>query len=315
MHAYPGRLFFQLFVERQFEPTTIEDQVSLLSRHGLIIDSEKELARWLECVSYFRLRSCSFPFKESGDEHQPLRSMSQKDLINHYEFDRRLRLTLIAGIDHVEILIRTQLGLHMTALNGANWYEDPKLFRDINRYYNDLKHIDREVSRSSEVFLIDFFKNHTSGDRPPSWMVLEVLSFGTISKLFENLKPGLQGKKGIIQRLGFKTGGGLYLGSWLKSLVTVRNLCAHHARVMNRTFVHTPRYARTIRNQAWHGRWPDARRVYTMLTIIGVIVETIPGGEEWKQQTIGLLRTCSRTAFDKMGVPDDWENELLWNRP
>ena len=264
MHAYPGRLFFQLFVERQFEPTTIEDQVSLLSRHGLIIDSEKELARWLECVSYFRLRSCSFPFKESGDEHQPLRSISQKDLINHYEFDRRLRLTLIAGIDHVEILIRTQLGLHMTALNGANWYEDPKLFRDINRYYNDLKHIDREVSRSSEVFLIDFFKNHTSGDRPP---------------------------------------------------VTVRNLCAHHARVMNRTFVHAPRYAHTVRNQPWHGRWLDARRVYTMLTIIGVIVETIPGGEEWKQQTIGLLRTCSRTAFDKMGVPDDWENELLWNRP
>lgn len=109
------------------------------------------------------------------------------------------------------------------------------------------------------------------------WMVLEVLSFGTISKLFENLKPGLQGKKAIIQHLGFKTGGGSYLGSWLKSLVTVRNLCAHHARVMNRTFVHTPRYARTIRNQAWHGRWPDARRVYTMLTIIGVIVETIPG--------------------------------------
>ena len=147
MHAYPGRLFFQLFVERHFAPTTIEDQVSLLSRHGLIIDSEKELARWL------------------------------------------------------------------------------------------------------------------------------------------------------------------------KSLVTVRNLCAHHARVMNRTFVHAPRYAHTVRNQPWHGRWPDARRVYTMLTIIGVIVETIPGGEEWKQQTIGLLRTRSRATPDKMGVPDDWETEPLWNRP
>ena len=60
---------------------------------------------------------------------------------------------------------------------------------------------------------------------------------------------------------------------------------------------------------------PDARRVYTMLTIIGVIVETIPGGEEWKKQTIGLLRTRSRAALDKMGVPDDWETEPLWNRP
>jgi hypothetical protein len=33
-------------------PTDIDEQILLLSSRGLIIDSEKDLAEWLECVSY-----------------------------------------------------------------------------------------------------------------------------------------------------------------------------------------------------------------------------------------------------------------------
>ena len=56
-------------------------------------------------------------------------------------------------------------------------------------------HIDREINRASEVFLAHFFRNYDILNRPPSWMILKVLSFGTISELFENLRQKRDGKR------------------------------------------------------------------------------------------------------------------------
>ena len=47
-----------------------DEQTSLLSRRGLIIDSEKNLAEWLECVSYYRLRGYTHPFQKPNDDHR-----------------------------------------------------------------------------------------------------------------------------------------------------------------------------------------------------------------------------------------------------
>lgn len=51
-------------------PTDIDEQILLLSRRGLIIDSEKDLKEWLECVSYYRLRGYTHPFQEPNDDHR-----------------------------------------------------------------------------------------------------------------------------------------------------------------------------------------------------------------------------------------------------
>lgn len=296
------------------EPTTIEEQISLFSKRGLIVHSEKDLAEWLECVSYYRLRGYTYPFQDPNGDHRFIRSLSQTDLKNRYEFDRRLRLLLIDGIDHIEVLLRTQLGLHMATTEGAHWYENRVLFRNQAKHREDLLHIDREVKRASEVFLAHFFEKYDAPNRPPSWMVLEVLSFGTISKLFENLRHKQKGKKTITRRFGFGAGGGDHLGSWLKSLVTMRNHCAHHARVIDRKLVHAPRYASLLHGAVWHREWPDSRKVYTILTIVGVILETIPGGDDWKNQAVQLLRNPTGVSLDEMGVPERWEEEPLWNR-
>jgi abortive infection bacteriophage resistance protein len=304
------------FTMREYDkaPTDINEQILLLSNRGLIIDSEKDLAEWLECVSYYRLRGYTHPFQELDGDHRFVRPFSQTDLKNRYEYDRRLRLHLIDGIDHIEVLLRTQLGLHMATTEGPLWYENRTLFRNAGKHREDLLHIDREINRASEVFLVHFFRNYDTPNRPPSWMILEVLSFGTISKLFENLRQKQDGKKAIIRRFGFGAGGGDHLSSWLKSLVTVRNHCAHHARIIDRKIVHTPRYAPSLYGSTWHREWPDSRRVYTILTIVAVILETIPGGDEWKRRAVELLKNPTGVSSDEMGVPKKWDDEPLWKR-
>jgi abortive infection bacteriophage resistance protein len=51
-------------------PTDIDEQILLLSSRGLIIDAEKDLAEWLECVSYYRLRGYTYPFQEPNNNHR-----------------------------------------------------------------------------------------------------------------------------------------------------------------------------------------------------------------------------------------------------
>jgi|GEM_PF-5654016 len=75
-------------------------------------------------------------------------------------------------------------------------------------------------------------------------MVLEVLSFGTISKLFENLRQKQDGQKVIIRRFGF--GSGTYFSLRFD-----------------------------VRYDTWHKEWPGSRKVYT---IVAVILDPTPVG-------------------------------------
>jgi abortive infection bacteriophage resistance protein len=65
--------------------------------------------------------------------------------------------------------------------------------------------------------------------KPPLWMIIEALSLGTCSKMFDNI----QSKEiwnAISSYLGQHT---TVLESWIRSLAYIRNLCAHHSRLWN----------------------------------------------------------------------------------
>jgi len=54
------------------------------------------------------------------------------------------------------------------------------------------------MGRSSEKFIIKHFQNHPT-EHPESWKSLEVLTLGSLSKLYQNIKHQLP-EKNIIAR-------------------------------------------------------------------------------------------------------------------
>ncbi|HOG73259.1 MAG TPA: Abi family protein, partial [Tenuifilaceae bacterium] len=102
-------------------------------------------------------------------------------------------------------------------------------------FSNPVKHADTlskiaiEYSRSDEEFA-KAFKNKYSDPMPPSWMMLEVSSFGTLSSLYNYLHPSWD-KREIAKHFGLAD---KVFSSWLHSIVYLRNICAHHARLWNR---------------------------------------------------------------------------------
>jgi len=145
--------------------------------------------------------------------------------------------------------------------------------------------------------------------RPPIWAACEVMSFGLLSRFYENIRH-VRDKKVISRIYGLTPE---ILKSLLEHSVYIRNLCAHHARLWNRRF--------TITMSLPH-RQPAAlvaslnpkenRRVYNTLTLLAHIVDIVEPENCWKYRILDLLRSQVVPVIQHMGFPEDWENCPIW---
>ncbi|MBW3127144.1 Abi family protein [Hymenobacter profundi] len=78
-----------------------------------------------------------------------------------------------------------------------------------------------------KTFIADYYRFYDQPRNPPAWMVLELLSFGTLHKLFHlfvDAKPRLAIANHFNVALRV-------FDSWMHSINFVRNKCAHHDRL------------------------------------------------------------------------------------
>ncbi len=104
--------------------------------------------------------------------------------INLYLFDKELRQLIFKAIQDIEISLRTKMIQVFSMEYGAFWFMDSSLFKNTGFFEGCLDNIKKEVSRSNEDFIKEYSENYTSPILPPVWKTLEVVSFGTFSKLF-----------------------------------------------------------------------------------------------------------------------------------
>ena len=66
-----------------------------------------------------------------------------------------------------------------------------------------MEHIEADVNRSNEDFIKHYNSKYNDPPMPPSWMALEVVSFTTLSRLFQSLKLDNR-KEDITEQFGLK---------------------------------------------------------------------------------------------------------------
>ena len=74
--------------------------------------------------------------------------------------------------------------------------------------------MERELQRSKEDFIAEHIAKYGTEDFPPAWKMLEIVSFGTLTKLFIN-SSDTQAKKKIAR--SFDVRQAEVLESWIKS--------------------------------------------------------------------------------------------------
>ena len=151
-------------------------------------------------------------------------------------------------------------------------------------------------------------------------MMLEVTSFGSLSILYENFGNNYD-KRVIANYFGLDV---TTFQSWLHSIVYIRNICAHHARLWNRTMRIIPSIPNSVANN-WIrittnpnpiDGFPTVlinNRLYYFLSIVIYFLNTINPKHTFKNRLFHLLKKYPLIDIKAMGFPNDWQTELLWN--
>jgi abortive infection bacteriophage resistance protein len=190
-------------------------------------------------VNYYRLSGYWYPFRQ-GDDHEFLPGTSFETIWRRYTFDRQLRLLTLDAIERFEVAIRTQFAYHHSKDHGPFGYATdptsrPKLKgEDFVTFYSSL--LD-ELDRSKEPFIKHFKEKYRDEhDVPPIWQAVEVMTFGSVVTLYRHTTHRV--KQAIASEFGVPDA---IMDSWLLSLNTVRNICAHHSRFWNKEMGNKPK--------------------------------------------------------------------------
>lgn len=217
------------------EPIEVDAQILNLIFKNLIIDDIESATAFLNKVSYFRfVKAYSLGLKPRNGNYYDGVSFTQISEI--YEFNKRLRQIIFPLAEHVEVRLRCAVSNCFSCKHGNLSYRDPQYFISKDYHAEIIKDIDSEIGRNwNNPFVKNFERNYKDGSIP-LYAAIELFSFGMLSKFYSNILN--EDKKAIAKE--YFSVGYTYLESWLESISSVRNICAHYGRLYNVKLVKQP---------------------------------------------------------------------------
>ncbi|TFH08058.1 MAG: hypothetical protein E4H08_08435 [Candidatus Atribacteria bacterium] len=290
-------------------PLTIDEQIELLIKRGME-GSQHLMRQRLTSVNYYRLSGYWHIFREPDDTFRSGTSFEQ--IWSMYAFDRHLRLLVMDAIERIEIAVRSLMAYHHAHQHGTFAYAvDPSSLpkRNADEHAEFLARLSEEVTRSRERFVQHFWAEYgNSHDHLPVWMVTEVMSFGSVLSFFRSssskVKTAVSSTFGMPHKV---------FDSWLLTLNTVRNICAHHARLWNRELGTNPVIPRLDSYPEWHTPVKvENKRVFAVLTICRHCLSEVAAQSKWKDRLESLLDQFPAIPLENMGFPDNWKDCPIW---
>lgn len=164
---------------------TFEKQIDLLQSRGLIIKDKDKACKFLSQINYYRFTAYCLQFEEKRDKFKSGTSFEQ--ILQLYEFDRSLRFLIDEALEVIEIAVRTATAYHLSHKYGPFMHEDVKNFYSKFDYNEWIENVHKEAERSREKFVLHYKDAYDGFPSLPLWMVVEIMSFGSLSKLVSGL--------------------------------------------------------------------------------------------------------------------------------
>lgn len=292
-------------------PVSVPDQISLLKSKGLIINDEKAAEIFFYNNNYYRFRGYTYPFQDNSKSPRFfINDINFETILDLYKFDSELRLLILDAIEKIEISLRTQI-IHQYAIGHKNshWHFNSKLFINPNKHETAIEKLCSETRKSHEDFIKHYYQTYTYPIEPPCWASLETVTFGYLSNLFSNLKPN-SCKKEISKHFGLPAVH--ILENWMHCLNNIRNICAHHSRLWNRSFAPRIKLPQNTDNLFIDNKKVYTNKIYAMLCCIQYLLNIIDQDNGFKFQLIELIKKYPAVKIKPMGFPADWKEELFW---
>ena len=286
-------------LKEQQPSMNVDQQIENLKMLGLRIVNEEYARRILNDISYFRLIK-AYGLGLKGKNKNFDGSISFEQIVELYLFNANFRQLLFTWIEQIEVNLRCRVANHFSHIYGVLGYEDPDNFNDSGYHYDFLCEIKKEISRNSKAPFVKNFKNNYTDGKIPFYALVELFSFGTLSKFYKNMKP--QDKKAVATLYGV---GYTYLESWVEHIAFVRNICAHYGRLYNVNLAKTPKLYKQYTEKGI-----SSIRVFATLLCIKHLITNDQHWTAFVDKLDKLFHKYPHVDKKLMGFPDDWVNIL-----
>jgi len=272
-------------------------QVEHLRACGMHVEDERKAMETLSKVNYYRLINAYGLGLYAGEDKYGFREgVTFWQVYSLYAFDNRLRHVVSELLEEFEVLFRTRLAHYIGGHYGPLGYLGPAMFMNGDYHRDMLGTLEREKGAQSKSPIVKHHRAKYGGDIP-IWAAVEIMSFGTTVKLYNNMRPDDQQAIAALMGVSSK-----YLYSWLRAFVEVRNICAHYGRLYNKALLFPPRLFRECKFQQ--------NSIFAVLYLLRRFVEP-----EVTLNCVVRLREalCRYPAVElrRIGFPENWETLLL----
>jgi len=288
------------------KPLSFDEQITHLKEHGMLISNEAS-ARSLLCqTNYYRLSGYSYQFRREDDPEKYIPGTSFETVAKLYSFDEEMRDVLKIYIEIAEVYYRTQIAHGFVMAKCIDPPHDQH-YLETNYYNKDgfnkiIQDIEKQKVYYKDSLVVKHHQNKYGG-RLPLWVMVEMISFSNLSKLYNCMyiteQDAIAGSIGT----GKET-----LKNHLHCLSVLRNRCAHAGRLYNTTWKPSAKYSSKFLRA--HPEFKND----TFFAYVGVLVKRLPASA---QRSALVSRICSlletyKDAVDLqlIGFPEDYEQIL-----
>lgn len=206
---------------------TIEEQVEILKRKGLIIEDEEETKEILLRENYFFINGYRLLLMNSYSDKTFVKGSTFKELYALFLFDRSMRNIIFKYLLIIENQLKSITSYQLSKkygyqekdyLNPKNFTEDRSKIRRVKDLIEKMKRQVR-INGTKHNATLHYIKNY---GYVPMWILVKVLSFGIVCELYSVLKKEDQIEIASVFNVSTE-----YLEDFLPILANYRNLCAH----------------------------------------------------------------------------------------
>ena len=212
---------------------TYDQQIEKLRDKHLVITDENSAKAILHRYSYFALITGYKTLLKNRTTKNYLDGTTFEDIVAIYQFDEQLREITFRYLLHIERHIRSALSYGFCDVYG----DDQRKYLDKHHYDISTQQKEQAVDKLISRYLSPLVNRPTqhtyiehhkiAHQNVPLWVLVNALTFGTLSKIYKYSKPQVQSAismefEGITES---------QLRQLLEVLTDFRNTCAHNERL------------------------------------------------------------------------------------
>jgi len=272
---------------------TVEEQLTLLKSRNLIFEREDEADNTLSLNNYYRLSGYwrNFQIDPKNGNNDFKEGVKFEKILEIYNLDFQLRNLLLKGIGIFEVSFRSKLSYYIahSQEQGMYSYLTAETYTDKvskgEKVEDLLFKINKELEISKEISIAHY---RAKKETVPIWAAVEVLGFGTISKMFSRWK-NRDVVKNVYRDFEFFRLLREYdnIFTTLRALTQLRNLCAHQARIWNKKVI------TTVVDKDYLKKFGESepRAQWRVISALMWLVDGVKSNNEYSKELLNLCKS------------------------